>query len=109
MSRIPARTTESVPHAASQLTKFTGSHQPAVPPAPPAPGRAGAGHRPGASPGTHRTTPASAGGRPTRRSAGCWPSSPGTSSGPSRVSHSRITTGLVPHGSSCGGSMRSWS
>ena len=37
MSRIPARTTESVPHAASQLTEFTGSHQPAVPPAPPAP------------------------------------------------------------------------
>ena len=37
MSRIPARTTESVPHAASQLTEFTSSHQPAVPPAPPAP------------------------------------------------------------------------
>ena len=37
MPRIPARTTESVPHAASQLTEFTGSPQPAVPPAPPAP------------------------------------------------------------------------
>lgn len=37
MSRIPARTTQSVPHAASQLTELTGSHQPAVPPAPPTP------------------------------------------------------------------------
>ena len=37
MSRIPGRTSQSVPHAASQLTEFTSSHQPAVPPAPPAP------------------------------------------------------------------------
>ena len=37
MPRIPGRTSQSVPHAASQLTEFTGSHQPAVPPAPPAP------------------------------------------------------------------------
>jgi hypothetical protein len=37
MPRIPGRTSQSVPHAASQLTEFTGSRQPAVPPAPPAP------------------------------------------------------------------------
>ena len=37
MPRIPARTTESVPQAASELTEFTGSLQSAVPPAPPAP------------------------------------------------------------------------
>jgi hypothetical protein len=37
MSRIPARTTESVPNAASQLTEFTSGPQPAVPSAPPAP------------------------------------------------------------------------
>jgi hypothetical protein len=36
MPRIPGRTSQSVPHAASQLTEFTGSRQPAVPPAPPA-------------------------------------------------------------------------
>ncbi|MGH3172562.1 MAG: hypothetical protein ACRDPF_01680, partial [Streptosporangiaceae bacterium] len=40
MPRIPVRTTESVPHAASQLTEFTSSLQPTVPPArrPPRPG-----------------------------------------------------------------------
>ena len=37
MPRIPGRTSQSVPRAASQLTEFTGSRQPAVPPAPPAP------------------------------------------------------------------------
>ena len=37
MPRIPGRTSQSVPNAASQLTEFTGSRQPAVPPAPPAP------------------------------------------------------------------------
>jgi hypothetical protein len=37
MPRIRARTTESVPHAASQLTELPSSPQPAVPPAPPAP------------------------------------------------------------------------
>ena len=37
MPRIPARTTESVSHAASKLTELTGSPQPAVPPAPLAP------------------------------------------------------------------------
>ena len=37
MPRIPGRTSQSVPHTASQLTEFTSSRQPAVPPAPPAP------------------------------------------------------------------------
>jgi len=37
MPRIPGRTSQSVPHAASQLTELTSSRQPAVPPAPPAP------------------------------------------------------------------------
>jgi len=37
MPRIPGRTTESAPHAASQLTELTSSRQLAVPPAPPAP------------------------------------------------------------------------
>lgn len=36
MPRIPARTTGSVPHAASELTEFTSTLQPAVPSAPPA-------------------------------------------------------------------------